>query len=128
MGRPAQDRENVVAPEPINDTNPYGPGAIIGDMSNSAAGPAVMTNETLGRASQDICCEKEYREPRQELLKNWEVGIQFHSIGCVIRVGCKSIPFTSVEEGMKELNAYIADPHSARKKWEKVERECNQIY
>jgi hypothetical protein len=33
-------------------------------------------------------------------------------------VGCKSVPFPTVKEGMKALNDYIANPYETRKIWE----------
>ena len=60
---------------------------------------------------------KECRQKRQELLKDYPISIEFLSIGCIISVGCKRIPFTSIEEAMKQLNEYVKDPHTARKVW-----------
>ena len=53
----------------------------------------------------------------QSTLKDYEVRIRFLAIGMVISVGCKDVAFTSVEEGMAALNAYVADPHTEIKKW-----------
>jgi hypothetical protein len=55
----------------------------------------------------------------QSTLRDYEIGIRFLSIGMVIRVGCREIPFTSVEEGMAALNAYVADPHTEIREWMK---------
>jgi hypothetical protein len=63
-------------------------------------------------------CEKEYRPSRTECLRDYRVEIEFLSIGCVIRVGCKSVPFSTVKEGMKALNDYVANPYETRKIWE----------
>lgn len=64
-------------------------------------------------------CEKmEWKPSRMEVLRDYKVEIEFLSIGCVIRVGCKSIPFSTVKEGMEALNAYIKDPIELRKIWE----------
>jgi hypothetical protein len=63
-------------------------------------------------------CEKEYRPSRNECLRDYRVEIEFLSIGCVIRVGCKSVPFSTVKEGMEALNAYVKDPIFVRKIWE----------
>ena len=39
------------------------------------------------------------QEPsRQYFLREYPISIRFLSIGCVVEVGCKSIPFTSVDE------------------------------
>lgn len=67
--------------------------------------------------------EKEWVEPRADILRQHEIRIQFLSIGCVMNVGCKSIPFSTSEEAMKELNEYVANPHQAIKKWNNIFNE-----
>ena len=61
----------------------------------------------------------EYTPSRSEALRDYRIEIEFLSIGCIVRVGCKSIPFTSVDEAMKELNAYVKDPVTGQKTWNK---------
>ena len=61
----------------------------------------------------------EYTPSRSEALRDYRIEIEFLSIGCIVRVGCKSIPFTSVHEAMKEINAYVKDPVASHKVWEK---------
>lgn len=60
-----------------------------------------------------------WRPSRQECLRDYEVKIRFLSIGCIISVGCKEIPFTTIKEGMKALNDYVANPHEVRETWYK---------
>lgn len=74
---------------------------------------------TLGRGAlvQDECA-KEWRPSRTECLRDYQINIRFLSIGCVIEVGCKSVPFSTIEEGMKALNDYVANPYETRKIWE----------
>ena len=63
--------------------------------------------------------EKNYNEyipKKQEILREYEIGIRFLSIGCVIRVGCKEIPFTDVNEAMEELSNYVSNPYEEGKK------------
>lgn len=62
----------------------------------------------------------EYRPTDTELLREYDVKIRFCSRGMVIHVGCKEIPFTTVEEGMKEFNEYVNNPWEAQKKWREV--------
>jgi hypothetical protein len=64
-------------------------------------------------------CVKEYKPSRMECLKNYSINIRFLSIGCIIEVGCKQIPFTTVKEGMEALNNYVANPYENVKMWEK---------
>lgn len=63
-------------------------------------------------------CVKEYKPSRMECLRNYSINIRFLSIGCIIEVGCKQIPFTTVKEGMEALNNYVANPYETRKIWE----------
>jgi hypothetical protein len=64
--------------------------------------------------------KEDYRRPRQEQLKDYEVRIKFLSIGMVISIGCKEIPFTSVEEGMAALVSYTQNPHDETKRWNAI--------
>ena len=57
---------------------------------------------------------------RQYYLREYPINIEFLSIGCIIRVGCKSIPFTSIDDAMKEINAYVADPSKQQQRWRKL--------
>ena len=50
-------------------------------------------------------------------LKNYDIKIEFFDRGCVVRVGCKSLAFKSVEEAMAELVAYTKDPIGVGKKY-----------
>ena len=70
-----------------------------------------------GTIVQEDCAEK-YRPSRQECLREYEVRLRFLTLGCIIEVGCKSVPFTTVKEGMEALNAYVKDPIGLRKIWE----------
>jgi hypothetical protein len=64
-------------------------------------------------------CVKEYRPSRMECLRDYNINIRFLSVGCVIEVGCKSIPFTTIKEAMEALNEYVARPYETRQVWEK---------
>jgi len=74
--------------------------------------PTAMVSERM--------MEKEYRPKRQEVLRDYEISIRFLSIGCVVRVGCKEIPFTNVDEAMKEVNNYIKNPYEEGKRWNEL--------
>ena len=43
-------------------------------------------------------------------LKNFDIKIEFFDRGCVVKVGCKSFAFQSVEKAMAELTAYTKNP------------------
>ena len=66
---------------------------------------------------------KEYVRPRMDYLRDYEINIRFLSLGCVVRVGCKEIAFTSIEEAMTEVNAYVANPKELEKKYNKLFNE-----
>lgn len=72
-------------------------------------GPSMMTDMA-----------KTYTPKRQEILRDYEISIRFLSVGCIIKVGCKEIPFTSVNEAMDKLSLYVKDPYEEGKKWQKV--------
>lgn len=87
-------------------------------------------NEVLGQPVMDTYQEncgvemtEEYKPSRSECLRDYEIRIRFLSIGCIIEIGCKSIPFTSISEGMAALNSYIAEPFKMRKVWEEKLRK-----
>ena len=85
----------------------------------------VTSDSTLNLRGNDYDLDRipepqEYIPSRTELLQRHEISIQFMSVGCVIRIGCKSIPFESVNEAMAELNEYVNNPRKSTKKWEKV--------
>lgn len=52
-------------------------------------------------------------------LQEYEIHIKFMSRGCVIQVGCKSIPFESVEVAMAALNEYVKHPYEMGEYWRK---------
>jgi len=58
------------------------------------------------------CESKEQGEQRRrlDLLKRWEISIHVLDRGCFVRVGCKSIAFTSIEAGYKEIGRYLENP------------------
>ena len=85
---------------------------------------AIRPGSTLGRGPMpepelaDTCVER-YKPTKQEALRDYRIEIEFLSVGCVIRVGCKSVPFSTVKEAMEALNEYVAKPCETRQIWEK---------
>lgn len=61
----------------------------------------------------------QYQPSRSQALKDYSINIEFLSIGCIVSIGCKRVPFTSVDEAMRELNAYVKDPVAAQRIWNK---------
>lgn len=52
-------------------------------------------------------------------LQEYEIHIRFMDRGCVVKVGCKEIPFESVEVAMAALNEYVKNPHDSQEFWRK---------
>lgn len=87
-------------------------------------------NEVLAQSTNHLVCgdrpmpmqegnaKRDYQS-KQEILQQYEVRIQFLSVGCIVNVGCKSIAFNSVNEAMKELNDYVENPRESSDKWYK---------
>ena len=71
------------------------------------------------RAEEYPSMPKEYTPSKQEALCSHEINIQFMARGCVIRVGCKTIPFSSTEEAIEELKKYFDNPYETQKQWRK---------
>ena len=63
---------------------------------------------------------KEYIPKKQDILREYEIGIRFLSVGCVVSVGCKQIPFRSIKEAMVEVNKYVENPYEEVKKWNSI--------
>ncbi len=62
-------------------------------------------------------------------LKKWNIEIAFFDRGCLVRVGCKSFAFESIEQAMAEVVAYTKDPIGVGKKYTPMEfidelKEC----
>jgi hypothetical protein len=64
--------------------------------------------------------EKEYIRPRMDYLREYEINIRFLSLGCIVRVGCKEIAFTSIDEAIQEVNDYVANPKLLTDKYNKI--------
>ena len=60
---------------------------------------------------------KEYLPSAGEILRSNEVSIEVLDCGAVVRVGCKKIAFSTVEEALKEINLYFKDTVFSYKKW-----------
>ena len=60
------------------------------------------------------------RPGNQYFLQEYKIEIEFCSRGCVVRVGCKSIPFESVEEAMAKINEYVKNPYEMQQYWREL--------
>ena len=63
---------------------------------------------------------KEYVPRNEEVLREYEIRLQFLSRGCIVHVGCKSIDFETIESAMKEVNDYVNNTYEVQKKWRKL--------
>jgi hypothetical protein len=70
--------------------------------------------------SEETQLKQVYRPSNSEVLREYEIGIRFTSRGCVVRVGCKEIPFETIENGVKAINDYVTNPYEERIKWEGI--------
>lgn len=77
-------------------------------------------SELRGIDRQSNLVTGEYRPSNSEVLREYEIFIRFLSRGCVIRVGCKEIPFETIENGMKAINDYVTNTYEERIKWEGI--------
>lgn len=59
-------------------------------------------------------------ESRASQLGRYNIELQFLSSGMVIRIGCKQIAFSTIEDGMAAVNNYVKDPSTESEKWYKV--------
>lgn len=58
---------------------------------------------------------------KQQLLSGYSIKIDFLSRGCIVNIGCKTIPFEKVEDAITEINRYVNNP-------EEVEKEYNEKF
>jgi len=72
------------------------------------------------RATEPVPEPKEYRPSNQEVLREYEIRIQFFNRGCIVHVGCKSIAFETVESAMKEVNDYVNNTWESQQRWRKI--------
>ncbi len=99
---------------------------------NNLNGPGVMQEEMVPRPTmlgdlngpEEIGPQpKQWKQSRNELLKNWEINIRFFDVGCLVNVGCQSFAFESIDKMMTELKFYVENPDEARVKWNKIREE-----
>jgi hypothetical protein len=60
-------------------------------------------------------------------LKHWNIEISFFDRGCLVRAGCKSFAFESIEQAMAELTAYTKDPIGVGEKYAPEEFQKEEI-
>jgi hypothetical protein len=97
---------------------------------NNLNGPRVMQEEIDPRTAMlgdlngpEEIGPKQWKQPRNEMLREFEINIKFFNVGCVVNVGCQSFAFESIDKMMTELKFYVEHPDEARVKWNKIREE-----
>lgn len=60
---------------------------------------------------------KEYVPSAGDILISNAVRIEVVDCGAIVKVGCKTIAFSTVEEALEQVNAHFKDPVASYKKW-----------
>ena len=92
-------------------------------MNERMMGEAMVDVPTEAREmtmNDHLAMKEEYRPKRQDLLREYELKVRFLSVGCVVSVGCKEIPFTTVDEAAAEIHDYLKDPYGSHKRWNDI--------
>lgn len=63
---------------------------------------------------------EEYKPSPLEVLKAYDIRLNFLDRGCLVHVGCKTIAFENVDSAMLEINNYVNNPYETQQKWFKV--------
>ena len=61
-----------------------------------------------------------YVPSKGDILKDYEVSIKSLDSGVIVRVGCRSIAFNSLEDALVHVNLHFKDPVTSYKKWTKL--------
>ena len=72
------------------------------DESNVQAIPS-SSGRIGGLSECNDNLEEDYKRLRMEVLREYPIRISFASLGCMIEVGCKSVAFSTIKEGMEAL-------------------------
>jgi hypothetical protein len=78
------------------------------------------TDEVVMSSIEFVTSKEEAVRLNHFQLKENEIIIRFLSRGMIIRVGCKEIPFETIDKGMAALNDYVANPREEADKWIKI--------
>jgi hypothetical protein len=92
-------------------------------MNERMMGEAMVDVPTEAREmtmDDHLAMKEEYRPKRQDVLREYELKVRFLSVGCVVSVGCREIPFATVDEAIAEINSYLKTPYEAHKKWNEI--------
>lgn len=57
------------------------------------------------------------KESKKALLQKWDVTIEHLDYGCIVKIGCKRLAFSTGEQAMGAVNEWQKDPHKELKRW-----------
>ena len=80
---------------------------------------ATMPMPEMELTSTEFTGVKEYVPSAGDILKNYEVTIKPLDSGATVRVGCKTIAFSTLEAALIDVNLYFKDPQTSYKHWMK---------
>jgi hypothetical protein len=55
----------------------------------------------------------------QQVLREYDIRIQFLDMGCIVNVGCKAIAFNNTYEAIEKIKDYILNPKEVSAIWRK---------
>lgn len=89
---------------------------------NTGASPSSMLYSGIISASTDSGSSLRFGTTpismsNQDYLRQYNIQIRFLSIGCVVTIGCKEIPFSDVMEAMTCLSRYVSNPKEEAENW-----------
>ena len=90
------------------------------DVNEPVQDMGVMAEAPIRGYDREPELKKEYKPKKQELLREYEIRLRFLSVGCVVGVGCKEIPFRDIKEAMDYLNKYVENPFEEGMKWREI--------
>ena len=82
-------------------------------------------NEVSMPEPTECCVKTEWRPTRNESLRSHNINIEFLSMGCIVRVGCMTIPFQYINDAMDAIQEYIKNPYEEEKKWRNLIEKRN---
>jgi len=56
----------------------------------------------------------------QQVLREYEIRIQFLDHGCIVNVGCKAVAFNNTYEAIELVKEYVLNPKKVSAIWRKT--------
>jgi hypothetical protein len=80
---------------------------------------ATMPMPEMELTSTEFTGVKEYMPSAKDILKEHEVRITVLDSGATVRVGCRTIAFSTLEDALINVNLHFKDPQTSYKHWMK---------